>query len=108
MKRDLTKIFFYEIYINSPKKRYETNKIIYNHIDEKWSIDLADMFDYKNPNNKDYTDYRYSFVITDKFSKYIRAMPLKNKTSKTVTDEFSNIIFTSKRRLFKLESDRGK
>ena len=29
------------------QKNYETNKIIYNHDDEIWSIDLADMIDYK-------------------------------------------------------------
>ena len=33
-------------------KNYETNKIVYNHIDEIWSIDLADMIDYKTSNNK--------------------------------------------------------
>ena len=42
MKRDLTKIFIDEIYSKAPKKKYPTNKIIYNHVDEIWSIDLAD------------------------------------------------------------------
>ena len=34
-------------------------------------------------------------------------MPLKNKNSKTITDEFSKILTTPKRKPFKLESDRG-
>ena len=44
-KRDNFKTFIDEIYSTPPKKNYETNKLIYNHIDEIWSIDLADMID---------------------------------------------------------------
>ena len=104
MKRDLTKIFIDEIYSTPPRKNYPTNKIVYNHIDEIWSIDLADMIDYKISNNK---GYRYIFVVIDNFSKYLWAIPLKNKSSQTITNEFSNILTTSKRKPNKLESDRG-
>ena len=41
MKKDLTKIFINEIYSKAPEKNYPTNKLLYNHIDEIWSIDLA-------------------------------------------------------------------
>ena len=51
-KKDLTKIFIDEIYSKAPKKNYETKKVIYNLIDEIWSIDLADFLDYKTSNNK--------------------------------------------------------
>ena len=51
--KDLTNIFIDEIYSKRPKKNYETNKI-YNHIDEIWSFDLADIIDYKTSNNKRY------------------------------------------------------
>ena len=54
MKKDLTKIFVDEIYSKPPKKNYETDKVIYNHIDEIWSIDLIDMSDYIISNNKNY------------------------------------------------------
>ena len=47
-------------------RSYPTNKIVYNHIDEMWSIDLADMIDYKMSNNK---GFRYMFVIIDNVSK---------------------------------------
>ena len=104
MKRDLTKIFIDEIYSKPPMKNYPTNKIVYNHIDEIWSIDLADMIDYKISNNK---GYRYIFIVIDNFSKYLWAIPLKNKYSQTITNEFSNILTTSKRKPNKLESDRG-
>ena len=82
-----------------------TNKIIYNHVDEIWCIDLADMVDYKISNNK---IFRYIFVIIDKFSKRTWCIPLKNKNGETVTNEFSNILTTSKGRPLKIESDRGK
>ena len=104
VKRDLTKIFIDEVYSTPPKKNYPTNKIIYNHIDEVWSIDLADMIDYKTSKNK---GFRYIFIIIDNYSKYLWAIPLKNKYSQTITNEFSNILTKPKRKPLKLESDRG-
>ena len=86
------------------KSQTFTNKIIYNHTDEIWSIDLADKIVYKISNNK---GYRYIFIIIDNFNKYFWAIPLKNKYSQTITNEFSNIITKSKRKPLKLESDRG-
>ena len=104
MKKDLTKIFIDEIYSKPPRKNYPTNKIVYNNIDEIWSIDLAGFSDYKTSNNK---GYRYIFIIIDNYSKYLWAIPLKNKYSQTITNEFSNILTKSKRKPLKLESDRG-
>ena len=101
MKKDIIKIFIEEIYSKASKKTYATYKLVYNHIDEIWSIDLADTIDYKISNNK---GYRYIFVILDNFSKYLWAKPLKNKYSKTITDEFSNILTNPKRRPLKLKS----
>ena len=59
---------------NHFEKTYPTNKVIYNHVDENWSIDLGDMVDYKISNNK---GYRYIFIIIDNFSNYLWAVPLK-------------------------------
>ena len=104
MKKDLTKIFIDEIYSTPPRKNFPTNKIVYNHVDEIWSIDLADFSDYKTSNNK---GFRYIFIVIDNFSKYLWAIPLKNKNSQTITNEFSKILTTSKRKPLKIESDRG-
>ena len=104
IKRDLTKIFIDEVYSKAPKENYPTNKIIYNHIDEIWSIDLADMIDYKISNNK---VFKYIFIIIDNYSKYLLSIPLKNKNSLTITNEVSNILTKSKRKPLKIESDRG-
>ena len=76
MKRDLTKIFNVEIDSKPPKQNYETNEVKYNHIDEIWSIDIADMIDYKTSNNKGYSCL---FIIIDNFLKYLLCVPLKKK-----------------------------
>ena len=47
------------------------------------------------------------FVVKDNYSKYLWCIPLKNKYSQTITNEFSNILTTSKRKPLKIESDRG-
>ena len=104
MNKDLTKIFIDEIYSKPPKKNYPTNKKVYNHIDEIWSIDLADFSDFKTSNNK---GFRYIFVIFDNFSKYLWTIPLKSKKSQTITPEISSILTTSERSPLKIESDRG-
>ena len=104
MKKDLKKIFINEYYSKPPPRNYPTNKILYNHIDDIWSIDLADMTDYKISNNK---GFRYIFIIIDNFSKYLWAIPLKNTYSQTKTNDFSNILTTSKRKLLQIEPDRG-
>ena len=78
MKKDLTKIFNNEIFSRSHLRNYPTNKMIYNHIDEIWSIDLADMIEYKVSNNK---GFRYISIIIDNYSKYLWGISLKNKYS---------------------------
>ena len=105
VNKDLIKIFVDEIYSKPTLRNYSTKKITYYYIDEIWSIDLADFSDYKTSNNK---GYRYIFINIDNFSKYLWAIPLKNKYSQTITNEFSNILTTSKRKPLKVESDRGK
>ena len=66
--KDLIKIFVDEIYSKPPMRNYLTNRIVYKHIDDIWSIDLADMIDYKISNNK---GYRYIFEIINNYSKYL-------------------------------------
>ena len=83
INKDLTKIFIDENYSKPPRKNYPTNKIVYNHIDDIWSIDLADMIDYKISNNK---GFRYIFIVIDNFSKYLWAIPLKKKVKLSQTN----------------------
>ena len=98
IKKDLTKIFIDESYSTPPRKNYPTNKIVYNNIDVIWSNESADFSDYNTTNNK---GFRYIFIVIDDFSKYLWAIPLKNKYSQNITNEFSNILTTSKRKPLK-------
>ena len=105
MKKDLTKIFFDEVYSKPPKKNYPSNKTINKSIDDTWSSDLLDMNDYGPKNNKGYT---YILVVIDNFSKFGWTIPLKNKFSQSITDAFSEIIKSSNRKPNLLETDDGK
>ena len=104
MKKDIRKIIIDETYSSPTRKNYPTNKIVYNHFDKIWSIDLADMIDCKILNNKGFT---HIFVIIDMFSIYTWCIPLKNKYGETITKDFSRILSTSKRKPTKIKSDRG-
>ena len=104
MKKDLIKISIDEIYSKPLMTSYPTNKITYNHIDEIWSIDLADMINYKFSKIKGFINI---FVKKDNFSKCSWCIPLKNKTKKTNTHETSKFITSTKRSPPKIESDRG-
>ena len=83
-------------------RNHPTNKITYNHIDEIWGNDLADMVDYKTSKIRGYS---YIFILIDTFSKYTWDTPLKNKNSKIITEDFSNVLTASKRSPIKLKSD---
>ena len=103
-KKDNIIMFTDEICIKPPVRIYPANRILYNHIDEIWPIDLADMIDYKFSKNK---CYRYKFYIFDNFSIFLGALFLKNKNSQIKTDEFSDNLTTSKRSPGRKESNWG-
>ena len=94
-----------EIYTKPPKKNYETNKTLLKSFDETRSADLLQMDDYGVVNNKGYS---YILPVIDNFSKFGWTFPLKNMFAKTITEAFSNIINTSKRKPKLLETDDGK
>ena len=105
MKKDLTKIFIDEIYSNPAKKNYPTNKTIIKSFDDTWSSVFLDMNDYGIKNNK---VYRHILVVVDNLSKFGWGMPLKNKYAQSLTDAFSQIIKTSRRKPNLFETDDGK
>ena len=66
-----------------------TNKpIVVSYPNERWSADLIDMNQYasSNLNNK------FILTVIDNFSKYVFAVPLKNKEAQTVTEGFEKIV----------------
>ena len=80
------------------KKNYPINKIIYNLVDEIWSIDLVDMIDNKVSKNK---RSRYIIIIIGKFNKYTSCIFLKIKNAQTETDEISSVLTNTKRKAIK-------
>ena len=104
VEKDLIKVFVDEIYSEPPRKNYPNNKNLYNHIDEIWSIDLVDMVDYKSSNKKGCI---YIFIINDNFRKDLWCIPNNKKSSKKITEDFSNILTKSKKSPIKTENDRG-
>ena len=105
IRRDLAKLFIDEIYSSPPKNVHPTNKTIIRSIDDTWSSDILDMNDYGIKNNK---GYRYIIVVIDNFSKFGWTILLKNKYAQSITDAFSQIIKTSRRKPNLLETDDGK
>ena len=103
--KDKIKIFINEFYSKPPMRNNPTNKTLIKSIDDTWSSDLLDMNDYGPKNNR---GYRYILVVIDNFSKFGWTIPLKNKYSESITDAFSQIIKTSKRKPNLLETDDGK
>ena len=85
MKEDLTKSFINETFNTSPRKNYPTNKTVNNHINEIWSIDLADLSDFKQSSNK---RFMYIFIIFDNFSINTWCVLLKNEIAQTKTNDF--------------------
>ena len=104
-KKDLIKIFADEIYSKSPHKNYETNKTVIKSIEDTWSSDLLDMNDYDPKNNR---RYRYTLVVIDIFSKFGWTIPLKKNYAQSITDAFSQIVISSKRKPNLLQTDDGK
>ena len=72
---------------------YLTNEIVYNHIDELWSIELGDMIDYKFINER---RCRSIFVIVNNFSKQTWCIHLKSKNGERKTNEYSKKTFNLK------------
>ena len=52
MRKNLSTLFFGEIYSYPAIKTYQTIKILYNIIDEMWNIKLMVMSDYQSSNNE--------------------------------------------------------
>ena len=74
-------------------------------IDDTWSSNLLDMNDYGPKNNR---GYWYILVVIDNFSKFGWTITLKNKYAQSITDAFSQVVKTSKRKPNLLKTDDGK
>lgn len=84
------------------RKNFARNPIIVSRIDEQWEADIVDMQEFRYKNR----GYKYILTIIDCFSKYAFAVPLKNKSGKTVAEALEKIF--KYRYPQSLRTDRGK
>ena len=101
IKKEIAKAIAKEIF--SPViKKFQRIQIQTHYKDECWSIDLIDRSSLSKYNK----NYKFIFTITDSHTKYAWAIPLKDKTGKSTTAAFKNLLETSKRKPQKVWSDR--
>ena len=85
-------------------KNFPRIQIVTHYKDECWSIDLIDRSSLAKYNK----NYKFIFTIIDNHTKYAWAIPLHNKSGKSTTEAFKNLIEKEKRKPDKIWSDRGK
>ena len=85
------------------RENFPRRKIIVNKIDEIWSADLMDVSRDAEVND----GIRYLLIVQDALSKYTWAIPLKDKTARTVAAAFKTIFHESGRHPEWLWTDEG-
>lgn len=85
-------------------RKYKTNKTISAGLDVDWQADLADMRMLKKKNS----GYAYILVVIDVLSRFVWTRPIKQKTPEQVAQAMNSIINESKRKPWRLCTDRGK
>lgn len=87
------------------RRRYPRRKTVIKGYDDLWQADLVEMQPYARTNQ----GYKYILVVIDAFSKYLWAIPLKDKSGKKVTQALQEQVFKADRRHPQnLQTDRGK
>ena len=84
------------------RRRFPTNKVIVNGIDDTWQMDLVDMCSYNRTNN----GYNWILVCIDVFSKFVWIKLLKTKAANPVAVAFREII-SDGRKPINLQCDEG-
>ena len=90
--------------LHKPRKiNFTRRKVISNHIDHIWGIDLITMIKYSKQNK----NYKYILTVIDFFSKYSWCYPLKTKKSEEIINSLKDIFKKSKRKPSMIQSDQG-
>lgn len=86
------------------RKRYPTNKTLSAGIGIDFQLDLADLRKIRDFND----GYGYILVCIDVFSRFLRAAPVKTKSSKDVARAFSQILKRLPSAPWRVFTDKGK
>ena len=90
--------------LHKPKRiNFERRRVISNHIDHIWGIDLITMIKHSKQNS----NYKYILTVIDFFSKHSWCYPLKNKNYNEIINSFKDIFKKSKRKPKMIQSDKG-
>ena len=90
--------------LHKPRKiNFTSRRVISNHIDHIWGIDLITMIKYSKQNK----NYIYILTVIDFFSKYSLCYPLKSKKSEEIINSFKDIFKKFKRKPNFIQSDQG-
>ena len=74
--------------LHKPKRiNFERRRVISNHIDHIWGIDLVTMIKYSKQNNNN----KYILTVIDFFSKHSWCYPLKDKSYNEIINSFKDI-----------------
>ena len=88
--------------LHKPERvNFERKKVISNHIDHVWGIDLITMIKYAKQNN----NYKCILTVIDFFSSWCYS--LKNENSNEIINSFKDIFKKSKRKPKMIQSDEG-
>ena len=90
--------------LHKPKRvNFKRRRIISNHIDHTWGIDLITIIKYAKQNE----NYKYILTVIDFLSKFSFCYPLKNKNSNEIINCFKDIFKKSKSKPAMIQSDEG-
>ena len=71
------------------RRKFETNRVIVNGIDDTWQLDLVDMTPYNNTHNR---PFNYILLCIDVFCKYLWGKKLRGRSALETRNAFDEII----------------
>ena len=85
------------------RKKFKTKKVVVGGLNIQLQADLVDMQKFSRENK----GYKYILTVIDCFSRFAHAVPLVDKTGKSITAAFKNHVINDKDTPVKIQVDRG-
>ena len=86
------------------KRKFPTRSYKTSGINDLWQMDLMEMIPYSRVNK----GYKYILTCIDVFSRFARALPLKNKSGDEVVKAISHMLSSSEKPPVHIQTDSGK
>lgn len=85
------------------RRKFTRSRVIAYGMDDVWQMDLADLSSISRHNS----GYKYLLTCIDVLSKFAWVIPLKDKTGKSLVSALKQIIQSSKREPYHIQTDKG-